>query len=50
MNDAAGGLATLVYDAASNVVATVDPLGNRTTFSYDAPASAGADEATPSVA
>ena len=33
--DAAGGLATVVYDAASNVIATVDPLGNRTTLSYD---------------
>jgi YD repeat-containing protein len=29
-------LATLIHDAASNVIATVDPLGNRTSFAYDA--------------
>jgi hypothetical protein len=32
----ANGLATAVYDAVSNAVAQVDPLGNRTSFAYDA--------------
>src|SRR5262245_22796486 len=31
-----GGISTTVYDAASNVIATVDQLGHRTTFAYDA--------------
>jgi len=31
VQDALGGLATFVYDKVDNVLALVDPLGNRTT-------------------
>jgi len=34
--DPGGGIATTLYDAASNIVGTIDPAGDRTTFTFDA--------------